>query len=70
MLYCVHMDVRLPPGTDPALFDRLDAEEMARLQALGRSGKRRQLWRVAGRQANISVFDVAGRDELPAIHQE
>ena len=67
MLYCVHMDVRVPPGTDPALLDRLKAEEKARSQDLQRSGKWRHLWRVAGRYANISVFDVAGHDELHAI---
>ncbi len=67
MLYCVHMDVRVPPGTDPALLDRLKAEEKAQSQALQRSGKWRHLWRVAGRYANISVFDVASHDELHAI---
>ena len=67
MLYCVHMDVWVPPGTDPALLDRLKAEEKARSQDLQRSGKWRHLWRVAGRYANISVFDVANHDELHAI---
>jgi len=67
MLYCVHMDIRVPPGMDPALFDRLKAEEKARSQDLQRSGKWRHLWRIAGRYANISVFDVASHDELHAI---
>ena len=67
MLYCVHMDVRVPPGTDPALLDRRKAEEKARSQDLQRSGKWRHLWRVAGRYANISVFDVASHNELHAI---
>ena len=67
MLYCVHMDVRVPPGTDPVLLDRLKAEEKAQSQVLQRSGKWRHLWRVAGRYANISVFDVASHDELHAI---
>lgn len=67
MLYCVHMAVRTPPGTDPALFDRLKAEEKAQSQELQRSGKWRHLWRVAGQYANISVFDVADHDELHAI---
>ncbi len=67
MLYCVHMDVRVPPGTDPAMFDRLKAEEKAQSQTLQRSGQWRHLWRVAGRYANISVFDVASHDELHAI---
>ncbi len=67
MLYCVQMDVRVPHDVDPVVFDRLKAEEKARSEALQRSGKWRHLWRVTGRYANISVFDVASHDELHAI---
>ncbi len=67
MLYCVEMDVRVPRDMDPAVFDRLKAEEKARAADLQRSGKWRHLWRVAGRYANISIFDVASHDELHAI---
>ena len=67
MLYCVQMDVRVPHDVDPAVFDRLKAEEKARAEELQRDGKWRHLWRVAGRYANISVFDVADHDELHAI---
>ncbi len=67
MLYCVEMDVVVPPGTDPTVLDRLKAEEKAQSQDLQRQGKWRHLWRVAGRYANISVFDVASHDELHAI---
>ncbi len=67
MLYCVEMDVRVPHDVDAALFDRLKAEEKARAAELQRQGKWRHLWRVAGRYANISVFDVASHDELHAI---
>ncbi len=67
MLYHVQMDVRVPHDVDPALFDRLKAEEKARAEALQREGKWRHLWRVAGQYANISVFDVANHDELHAI---
>ena len=58
MLYCVQMDVRVPRDVDPAVFDRLKVEEKAQSEALQRSGKWRHLWRVTGRYANISVFDV------------
>ena len=67
MLYCVQMDVRVPRDLDPATFDRLKAEEKAQSEALQRSGKWRHLWRVTGRYANISVFDVGSHDELHAI---
>ena len=43
------------------------ADEKARAGDLQRQGKWRHLWRVAGRYANISVFDVADHDELHAI---
>ncbi len=67
MLYCVEMDVHVPRDVDPAVFDRLKAEEKARAADLQRQGKWRHLWRVAGRYANISIFDVASHDELHAI---
>lgn len=64
MLFHVTMDVRLPPDMDAALADRLRATERARAQELQRSGKWRHLWRVAGRYANVSVFDVESPAEL------
>ena len=67
MLYCVEMDGQVPRDVDPAVFDRLKAEEKARAADLQRAGKWRHLWRVAGRYANISIFDVASHDELHAI---
>ena len=67
MLYHVTMDVRLPPDLDPAAADRLKAEEKAVAQRLQREGKWVHLWRIVGRYANVSVFDVASHDELHAI---
>ena len=67
MLYCVQMTVRLPHTLDPAVADKLRADERAMAQDLQRAGKWRHLWRVAGRYANVSVFDVADHDELNAI---
>ncbi len=67
MLYHVEMDVRVPHGVDAALFERLKAAEKARAAELQRAGTWRHLWRIAGRYANISVFDVASHDELHAI---
>ena len=67
MLYHVRMDVHPPTGIDPALFDRLKAEEKARAQDLQHSGKWLHLWRIAGKYSNISVFEVADHDELHTI---
>ena len=67
MLYHVQMDVRVPHDLDPARFEQLKAEEKARAQELQRDGKWRHLWRVAGRYANVSIFEVEDHDELHAI---
>jgi len=67
MLYCVRMDVNVPFGFDKQELEELKAKEKARAEGLQRTGKWRHLWRVAGRYANISVFDVADHDELHAI---
>jgi muconolactone D-isomerase len=67
MLYHVRMDVRPPQGIDPAVFDRLKAEEKARAEDLQRGGKWVHLWRIAGQYSNFSVFDVESHDELHAI---
>ncbi len=67
MLYHVRMDVHPPQGIDPALFDRLKAEERARAQDLQRDGKWLHLWRIVGQYSNISVFDVDSHDELHSL---
>jgi muconolactone D-isomerase len=67
MLYHVQMDVRPPHDIDPEHFERLKAEEKARSQQLQREGKWPHLWRIAGRYANISIFDVESHDELHAL---
>jgi muconolactone D-isomerase len=60
MLYCVQMEVHVPHDADPAHLDQLKADA----QDLQRGGKWVHLWRVAGRYANVSVFDVSDHDEL------
>jgi muconolactone D-isomerase len=67
MLYCVRMDVHVPHDIDPQRFERLKNEEKARSQELQRAGKWPHIWRIAGRYANISIFDVESHDELHAI---
>lgn len=64
MLFHVQMTVRLPHDLPRELADDLKAREKAMAQALQREGTWRHLWRIAGRYANVSVFDVAGPAEL------
>jgi muconolactone D-isomerase len=52
---------------EPSHADTLKADEKARAQELQRAGKWVHLWRVAGRYANVSVFDVTDHDELHTI---
>jgi muconolactone D-isomerase len=67
MLFQVEMDVRLPHDMPPAQADELKRTERELAQQLQRDGKWRHLWRIAGRYANVSIFDVASHDELHTI---
>lgn len=58
MLCHVTMTVRLPHDMPAAVADELKAREKALAQELQRAGVWRHLWRIAGRYANVSVFDV------------
>jgi muconolactone D-isomerase len=64
MLFHVQMTVRLPQDMPPADADRLKAHEKKIAQELQRAGVWRHLWRIAGRYANVSVFDVADNAAL------
>ncbi|NUB02692.1 muconolactone delta-isomerase [Azospirillum sp. TSH100] len=67
MLFQVEMDVRLPPDMAPQVADELKRVERERAQQMQHEGKWRHLWRVAGRYANVSIFDVESADELHAL---
>lgn len=64
MLFLVHMDVRLPPDMPAEEADALKARERDYARTLMRDGRWRHIWRIVGRYANASVFDVASPDEL------
>ncbi len=64
MLFKVEMDVNVPPGYDPEQFEALKVAEKARFQELQQAGTWRHIWRVVGRYANVSIFDVPGNAEL------
>lgn len=64
MLFLVQMTVRLPHDMPAAQADELKAREKALAQQLQQQGTWRHLWRVAGRYANVSVFDVPDNQTL------
>jgi muconolactone D-isomerase len=63
-MFMVEMEVRLPPDLPVESVKDLTARERALAIDLQREGKWRHLWRVAGRYANVSIFDVSTPDEL------
>lgn len=64
MLFLVQMQVNIPSTLAPATADALKKEEKEMSQKLQREGKWRDLWRVVGQYANVSVFNVDSNDEL------
>jgi muconolactone D-isomerase len=67
MLFHVYIDVRIPHDADPEQVKRLGAQEHERAKVLQEQGKWLHLWRVAGKFANVSVFDVDSPAELHEI---
>jgi muconolactone D-isomerase len=71
MLFQVEMTVHLPHDMPADRASELKAREKDLAQRLQREGTWRHLWRVAGRYANVSVFDVpdnaALHDTLSAL---
>jgi muconolactone D-isomerase len=67
MLFQVQIIVRVPHNADMAKIGALSATEIERAKALQRAGKWLHIWRVAGKWANISIFDVDSIDELHEI---
>lgn len=67
MLFHVRMDVNIPHGLPEAEVADTLAREKAYSQDLQRQGKWRHIWRIAGQYSNISIFDVAGNEELHTL---
>lgn len=67
MLFAVRMDVELPADMEPQARGDLLAREKAYSQELQKAGKWPHIWRIVGRYANLSVFDVESNDELHEI---
>ena len=67
MLFHVSLVVRIPHDADPEKIKQLSAQEHERATELQQQGKWIHLWRVAGKYANISIFDVESPAELHEI---
>jgi muconolactone D-isomerase len=67
MLFHVGITVRIPHDADPGKIQQLSAQEHERAKELQLQGKWVHLWRIAGRYANVSVFNVESPAELHEI---
>jgi muconolactone D-isomerase len=67
MLFQVEMNVRIPQDFPAERVEALKQAERARAQDLQGASIWRHLWRVAGRYANVSIFDVSGPQQLHDI---
>lgn len=67
MLFQVEMLVQLPSDMPQDKAAKLKEEERALAIELQKTGKWRHLWRVAGKYANVSIFDVESPDDLNDI---
>ena len=67
MLFHVNIAVRIPYDADPEKINNLSAQEHERAKELQQQGKWLHLWRVAGKYANVSLFDVDSPAELHEI---
>ena len=67
MLFHVRIEVTIPSHIDRETVERLGKLEHERATELQRAGKWKRLWRIVGRFANISVFEVDSNDEMHAI---
>jgi muconolactone D-isomerase len=61
------MEVRIPHGVDPEKIKQLGALEHERARELQLQRKWVHLWRIVGKFANVSVFDVETPAELHDI---
>jgi muconolactone D-isomerase len=65
MLFHATMTVNLPHEMAETTAEALKAAERERRTST--AGKWRHLWRVAGRYANVSIFDVEDADQLHVV---
>ncbi len=64
MEFLVHIEIVWPADTDPSRKEAIFQRELERGQALARAGQLRRIWRIPGRWANWSLYDVDDATEL------
>lgn len=67
MLFHVSITVRIPHDTKDEELKALSVQEHERAKELQMQRKWLHLWRVAGKYANVSIFDVESPAELHEI---
>jgi muconolactone D-isomerase len=66
MEFLVSIDVRTPHDLDPERLAALQAAETARARELMADGALKRIWRIPGRRANVSLYEVADATALHA----
>lgn len=67
MLFMVQMTVKKPHDIDPDVWADIITREREYGQKFMKNGKFPHIWRVVGKFANVSIFDVESTDELHQI---
>jgi muconolactone D-isomerase len=67
LLYHVEIVVEIPHDVDPEKIKTLSAAEVELAKMMQQEGKWLHIWRIVGKWANISVFDVKDGAELHEI---
>jgi muconolactone D-isomerase len=62
--FLVRIEIQWPPDASTEERERIFAEELKAGQRLARAGKLRRLWRIPGRWANWSLYEVTDATEL------
>ncbi|WP_435741907.1 muconolactone Delta-isomerase [Nocardioides sp. SYSU DS0663] len=66
MEFLVRIEINWPPDKPAAERERIFAEELEAGQRLAQAGQLRRLWRIPGRWANWSLYEVADATQLHA----
>lgn len=66
MEFLVHIEIAWPPDAPEDRREQTFADELRQGRRLATEGKLRRIWRVPGRWANWSLYDVADATELHA----
>ena len=67
MFFLVEMEVKLPPDMRADVAEALKLREREIAQELQRQGRWRELWRIVGQWANVSIFEVGSPEELQEL---